>query len=65
LRPDCPQALDRALLRTLHRDPDFRWGSARRLADELSWMQAHYGFGLMRRWKDELCTGKYVIPKPR
>jgi serine/threonine protein kinase len=65
LRADCPPELDRAISRALRRDPDFRWASARRFAEELSWLQARSGFGFKRRWHEEIGSGKHAIPVPR
>jgi hypothetical protein len=52
LRSECPPELERALQRALERDREQRWASARRFGEELSWMQARLGFGLLRRWQE-------------
>lgn len=36
LRPTCPQALERIILRALHRDPDDRYMTAAEMADDLA-----------------------------
>jgi eukaryotic-like serine/threonine-protein kinase len=53
LRFDCPPELERAVLRALARAPDARWASARRLGDELAWLQARSGLGFLRSWREE------------
>jgi eukaryotic-like serine/threonine-protein kinase len=63
LRSDCSPDLDRAVLRALEREPDGRWSSARRLGEELAWLQARAGFGLLRGWQAAAPTDS-VPPAP-
>jgi eukaryotic-like serine/threonine-protein kinase len=53
LRPDCPAGLERTVMRALEPDRQARWSSARRMGEELAWVQARCGFGLLHGWRDE------------
>ena len=48
-------------MRALSREPDQRWASARRLAEELAWFQARWGCGLLRSRGEEPNTGSRAI----